>query len=113
MSMTISSTKTVGEIALELPQATRIFESMKIDYCCGGDRPVGEACSSAGVDFENLARMLEDGLVLVHTAVRVKPNKDPATRELNTLWYALVRQFDPPPPAADAQAQQQPTPSQQ
>ena len=60
MSMTISSTKTVGEIALELPQATRIFESMKIDYCCGGDRPVGEACSSAGVDFENLARMLED-----------------------------------------------------
>ena len=60
MSMTISSTKTVGEIVLELPQATRIFESMKIDYCCGGDRPVGEACSSAGVDFENLARMLED-----------------------------------------------------
>jgi hypothetical protein len=31
-------------------------------------------------------------LVLVHTAVRVKPNKDPAVRELNTLWYALVRQ---------------------
>jgi hypothetical protein len=24
--------------------------------------------------------------------VRVKPNKDPAVRELNTLWYALVRQ---------------------
>lgn len=31
-------------------------------------------------------------LVLVHTAVRVRPNKDPAARELNTLWYALVRQ---------------------
>jgi hypothetical protein len=33
-------------------------------------------------------------LVLVHTAVRVKPNKDPAARELNTLWYALVRQVE-------------------
>lgn len=33
-------------------------------------------------------------LVLVHTAVRVKPNKDPAVRELNTLWFALVRQVE-------------------
>ncbi|SRR6266508_3277889 len=58
--MTISSTKTVREIALEMPQATRIFESVKIDYCCGGDRPVGEACNGAGVDFEDLARLLEE-----------------------------------------------------
>jgi CubicO group peptidase (beta-lactamase class C family) len=33
-------------------------------------------------------------LVLVHTAVRVKPSQDPAVRELNTLWYALVRKFE-------------------
>lgn len=32
-------------------------------------------------------------LVLVHTAVRLKPNRDPAARELPALWYGLVREF--------------------
>ncbi len=32
-------------------------------------------------------------LVLTHTAVRVKPNRDPAVAELVTLWHALVRRF--------------------
>ena len=58
--MTLSSTMTVREAALELPQATRVFESMKIDYCCGGDKPLGEACATAGVDVEKLVRMLEE-----------------------------------------------------
>jgi CubicO group peptidase (beta-lactamase class C family) len=31
-------------------------------------------------------------LVLVHTAARLRPNNDPATRELTSLWLALVRQ---------------------
>ena len=58
--MTLSSTMTVREAALELPQATRVFESMKIDYCCGGDKPLGEACASAGVAIEKLERMLDE-----------------------------------------------------
>jgi len=32
-------------------------------------------------------------LVLVHTAVRLKPSKDPAARELTALWFALVREL--------------------
>lgn len=32
-------------------------------------------------------------LVLVHTAVRLKPSQDPAARELTALWYALVNQL--------------------
>lgn len=56
----LSSTKTVRDVALELPQATRVFEKLKIDYCCGGDKPLGEACATAGVDVENLERMLEE-----------------------------------------------------
>jgi regulator of cell morphogenesis and NO signaling len=57
--MTISSNKPVREIALEMPEATRILEKMKIDYCCGGDKPLGEACATAGVDVDELMRMLE------------------------------------------------------
>ncbi|HEY8290334.1 MAG TPA: serine hydrolase, partial [Acetobacteraceae bacterium] len=33
------------------------------------------------------------GLVLVHTAVRLKPSQDPAARELRVLWNALVARY--------------------
>ena len=54
------STRTVREVALELPQATRVFERLKIDYCCGGDKLLTEACASAGVEVENVMRMLAE-----------------------------------------------------
>ena len=57
-----SSTRTVGEVALELPQATRVFEKLGIDYCCGGDTPLTEACASAGVEVGNVLKMLEEVL---------------------------------------------------
>ncbi len=58
--MMFSSSKTVREVALELPQATRVFEKLKIDYCCGGDKPLVEACATAGIEVVNLERMLEE-----------------------------------------------------
>ena len=58
--MTISSTMKVRDVVLELPQATRVFEKLKIDYCCGGDTPLGEACATAGVEVANLERMLAE-----------------------------------------------------
>jgi regulator of cell morphogenesis and NO signaling len=36
--------KTVREIALEQPSAVRVFERFGIDYCCGGRKPLAEAC---------------------------------------------------------------------
>jgi regulator of cell morphogenesis and NO signaling len=55
----LSLNKTVREIALEQPQATRVFEKLKIDYCCGGNKGLLEACVSAGVEVANVERMLE------------------------------------------------------
>jgi len=49
---------TVREVALQLPESTRLFETFKIDYCCGGNRPLAEACASAGVDVDNVMEML-------------------------------------------------------
>lgn len=57
--MTINSTMKVRDLALELPHATRVLEKLRIDYCCGGDKPIGEACATAGVEVANLERMLE------------------------------------------------------
>ena len=50
----ISSEMTVREVATQLPESTRVFETLKIDYCCGGNRSLTEACASAGVEVDNV-----------------------------------------------------------
>lgn len=57
--MQFNSAKTVREITIEMPGATRVFEKMGIDYCCGGARPIAEACRAAGVTIEEVAISLE------------------------------------------------------
>jgi len=57
--MQINATKTVRELALEIPGATRVFEKAGIDYCCGGGTPFQEACAAAGVSTDEVLRSLE------------------------------------------------------
>ena len=57
--MTLQATKTVREIAVEMPAATRLFEKLGIDYCCGGGRPLTEACASMGLEVEQVVASLE------------------------------------------------------
>lgn len=52
--------KTVRDVALEVPQATRVFEKLRIDYCCGGQRLLGEACVAASVDPAALESMIRE-----------------------------------------------------
>lgn len=55
----INSSMTVREVAVELPQSTRLFEKLKIDHCCGGNRLLTEACNSAGLEINDVIGMLE------------------------------------------------------
>src|SRR5437764_8044041 len=55
----INSKMTVGEVAIQLPHSTRLFEKLQIDYCCGGSRPLTEACKSAGLEVSAVMAMLE------------------------------------------------------
>lgn len=55
---TVIAEKTVREIAIENPSSIRVFEALGIDYCCGGRRPLSEACASAGIDSEKFNRLL-------------------------------------------------------
>ena len=52
--------KTVREIAIENPASVRVFESVGIDYCCGGKRSFTDACAHAGVDPLYLATLLDE-----------------------------------------------------
>ena len=46
----ITIDNTLAEVAKELPASLRILESFGLDYCCGGNRPLGSACQTAGID---------------------------------------------------------------
>lgn len=56
------TTRTIREIAVELPQTTRVFESFKIDYCCGGRKMFFDACRNAGADPEKVIEGLKNVL---------------------------------------------------
>lgn len=57
--MNLESNRTVRELALEIPGATSVFEKVGIDYCCGGQRSLADACASAGVTIEEMMSSLE------------------------------------------------------
>lgn len=54
-----TETKTVREIALQLPGAARVFEALRIDYCCGGAQSLADACSAAGIAMSDVLARLE------------------------------------------------------
>jgi regulator of cell morphogenesis and NO signaling len=56
--MNLASETTVRDIALENPQAARVFEFFGIDYCCGGRRPLDEACRQANVSVDTVLEVL-------------------------------------------------------
>ncbi|HLI62920.1 MAG TPA: iron-sulfur cluster repair di-iron protein [Terriglobales bacterium] len=70
--MSIEATQTVGELAAQVPGATREFEKLGIDYCCGGNRTLGEACAEAKISVEQALARLQEGL----TAAQPKPGRD-------------------------------------
>ncbi len=53
------STQTVREIAQKHPTALRIFEQFVIDYCCGGRKPLAEACAAGNLEIDMVIAALE------------------------------------------------------
>ena len=47
-----SATQTVREIALAQPTSIRVFEQYGIDYCCGGRKPLTEACAARSLEVD-------------------------------------------------------------
>ncbi len=83
--MTTAAT-TVREIALDQPASIRIFEKFGIDYCCGGRKPLAQACQERSLDPETILTALENA---------ANGTNDPAqewtTASLETLCVHIVR----------------------
>ncbi len=64
--MQTENAQTVRDLAAGNPAAARIFERYGIDYCCGGDKFLSEACLAAKVNIDEVkaalaARLPESG----------------------------------------------------
>ncbi len=54
---------TVREIALQQPTSIRVFERFGIDYCCGGRKPLEQACEERAIDPQTLLDALAEAVV--------------------------------------------------
>lgn len=57
--MSTTAEKTVRELALENPAATRVFEKLGIDYCCGGNKSLEEACRTVNLPMDEVLDSLD------------------------------------------------------
>ena len=53
-----AATQTVREIALEQPSSIRVFEQFGIDYCCGGRKPLADACIAGNLKIDSVIAAL-------------------------------------------------------
>lgn len=56
----ISTDRTVGELVIERPANSRVFEEYGIDYCCGGKQSLSEACAKNGISTDEVLRKLDE-----------------------------------------------------
>lgn len=56
--MALSAIQTVRELATEVPNATRVFENLGIDYCCGGGKSLEDACRLANIPVQEVLQRL-------------------------------------------------------
>jgi regulator of cell morphogenesis and NO signaling len=65
---TTMTTTTLAELVTMAPGAARVLEQFELDYCCGGQRRLGDACTDRG---------LEAAVVLAAlAAIEVEPEPD-------------------------------------
>jgi regulator of cell morphogenesis and NO signaling len=54
----VAGTTTLGGLVAERPQTAAVFERLGLDYCCGGQQTLEEACRSRDLDPETVATLL-------------------------------------------------------
>ncbi len=58
--MAITADQKIGDIAAANPRATRVLEQAGVDYCCGGQKSLHDACMHAGVSEEEILQRLRE-----------------------------------------------------
>jgi len=56
----IDSDTTVGQLVVERPSRSKVFQQLGIDFCCGGKKSLSDACREKGLKFDDVVAALGD-----------------------------------------------------
>lgn len=99
----IDPERTLASLVEETPIYARTFESLELDYCCGGDRTLAAACDRD--DLENLAGHVVDAHHdylreelpklgdIVETVADVHGENHPELRDVEAEYRALAAEM--------------------
>ncbi|MDO9149487.1 MAG: iron-sulfur cluster repair protein YtfE [Hydrogenophaga sp.] len=74
----------IGQIAVNLPGSTAVFRRLKLDFCCGGQMPLQQACASKGLPLD---------AVLAELAELERPDELPATESPEALVNHILTRY--------------------
>jgi regulator of cell morphogenesis and NO signaling len=89
--MVASPASTVGVLAAQFPQTIRVFQRLGIEFCCDGQRTLGDVCRERHLPFDEVAA----ALAAAAAAPPVR-RRDWNTRPLSELTAHLVAAFHDP-----------------
>ena len=55
----VTKEQTVGQLVVERPSRASVFERLGMDYCCGGNKSLNQACREKGLDYETVVQELQ------------------------------------------------------
>ncbi len=95
--MNVSGDTKVKEIVLSNPAAARVLEDAGVDYCCGGNKSLHDACLHANVSAEEILKRLRENSEQVSPADInwVSAPLADVTRHLREKHHRYVREAIP------------------
>jgi len=89
-SMPTGATQSLGKLAVQIPGATAIFRKLKLDFCCGGQQSLQDACAEKGIDAAQVMASLH---ALEQTLeLPVKPNASDLVDHILQRFHEVHRQ---------------------
>lgn len=80
----------LGQIAVDLPGATAIFRRLKLDFCCGGQTPLAQACENKPL---SLPEVLDELTRLDRSASKAVPQlTEEMINHILTRFHAVHRE---------------------
>lgn len=80
----------IGQIAVELPGSTAIFRRLKLDFCCGGQVSLQQACESKGLHLAGV--LAELGKLDRTTAVSQPQTPDELINHILARFHSVHRE---------------------
>lgn len=59
MAEKIEASASLAELVNERPRLVKVFETLRLDYCCGGSQSLAVACEERGLDVDTVRQMLD------------------------------------------------------